>query len=106
MEFDWNKVAASKKAYRRKLAAKPVAEKLRMVDAMRERDIAIRDSVSSSKASLPNAQLTKGETTIAAVTEPRVEQTKPKGRDFTYIDISSIDRATKRIVDPKILPAI
>ena len=42
--------------------------------------------------------------TIGEVTEARVEQCRPKGHDFTYIDISSIDRETKRIVDPKILP--
>ena len=42
MSFDWNKVTGSKKAYRRKLAAKPIAEKLRMLDALRERAVAIR----------------------------------------------------------------
>ena len=44
MEFDWNKVAASKKAYRRKLAVKPVAEKLRLLDAMCERAVIIREA--------------------------------------------------------------
>jgi hypothetical protein len=33
MSFDWEKVRESKAAYRRKLAAKPIAEKLRMLDA-------------------------------------------------------------------------
>ena len=42
MEFDWNKVTESKKAYRRRLAALPIAEKLRLLDAMRERAVAIR----------------------------------------------------------------
>jgi type I restriction enzyme S subunit len=41
---------------------------------------------------------------IAAMTEERVEQIGPTGRsEFTYVDISSIDRETKRIVDPKVL---
>jgi hypothetical protein len=39
--FDWQKVTESKDAYRRKLAAQPIAEKLRMLDAMRERALAI-----------------------------------------------------------------
>ena len=39
------------------------------------------------------------------MTEERVEQSGPAGRSqFTYVDISSIDRETKRIVDPKVLP--
>ena len=42
MSFDWQKVAQSKKAYRRKLAAKPIVEKLRMLDALHERAVAIR----------------------------------------------------------------
>lgn len=42
MSFDWNKVTESKKAYRRKLAAKPIAEKLRLLDALHERAVAIR----------------------------------------------------------------
>ena len=42
MSFDWQKVTQSKKAYRRKLAAKPIAEKLRLLDAMHESALSIR----------------------------------------------------------------
>ncbi len=42
---------------------------------------------------------------IGEVTETRVEQTGPQSREFTYVDIGSIDRRTKRIVDPKVIPA-
>lgn len=43
--------------------------------------------------------------TIGELTEARVEQCGPGGRiEFTYVDISSIDRETKRIIDPKKLP--
>ena len=43
---------------------------------------------------------------IGDLTEARVEQRGPSGRgEFTYVDISSIDRETKRIIDPKVLPA-
>jgi len=44
--------------------------------------------------------------TIGELTETRVEQHGPAGRgEFTYLDISSIDRETKRIIEPKVLPA-
>ncbi len=42
MTFDLQKILESKRAYRQTLAAKPLAEKLRMLDAMRERALAIR----------------------------------------------------------------
>ncbi|MEJ7745479.1 MAG: hypothetical protein WKF61_01750 [Luteimonas sp.] len=42
---------------------------------------------------------------LGDVTETRVEQTGPQRHEFTYVDIGSIDRDTKRIVDPKVLQA-
>ena len=42
MSFDLQKILESKRALRRDLAARPVGEKLRMLDAMRERELAIR----------------------------------------------------------------
>ena len=48
VSFDWQRINESKGAYRRKLAALPIAEKLRLLDAMRERALAIR-SASVSK---------------------------------------------------------
>lgn len=42
MSFDFQKILASKKTLRRKLAARPVAEKLRMLDDLRARALAIR----------------------------------------------------------------
>ncbi|MGD0411695.1 MAG: hypothetical protein ABSC18_08300 [Verrucomicrobiota bacterium] len=42
MSFDLQKMLESKRALRRNLAARPVAEKLRMLDALRERELAIR----------------------------------------------------------------
>jgi hypothetical protein len=42
MSFDLQAILASKRALRRELAARPVAEKLRMLDALRERALAIR----------------------------------------------------------------
>jgi type I restriction enzyme, S subunit len=44
-------------------------------------------------------------TTIGEVTQPSVEQRAPEeDRDFTYVEISSIDNVSKRIVSPTILP--
>jgi type I restriction enzyme, S subunit len=43
--------------------------------------------------------------TLGEITETRVEQTGPNGREFTYVDIGSIELDTKRIVEPKVLPA-
>ncbi len=43
--------------------------------------------------------------TLAEITAPKVEQRGPAGDgEFTYVDISSIDNASKRIVEPKRLP--
>jgi hypothetical protein len=42
MSFDPHAILESKRALRRKLAARPVAEKLRLLDALRERELAIR----------------------------------------------------------------
>ena len=42
MSFDLQKIIESKRVLRRKLAALPVSEKLRMLDALREREHAIR----------------------------------------------------------------
>ena len=42
MSFNLQKILESKRALRRELAARPVAEKLRMLDALRERELAIR----------------------------------------------------------------
>ena len=44
MSFDLEKMLASKRALRRDLAARPIAEKLRMLDALRERTLALRGS--------------------------------------------------------------
>jgi hypothetical protein len=48
MSFDLNKILESKRALRRTLAAKPLVEKLRMLDALRGREIAIRGSTTQS----------------------------------------------------------
>ena len=45
MSFDLQKILESKRALRRDLAARPVAEKLRLLDALRERELAIRGRV-------------------------------------------------------------
>ena len=42
MSFDLRAILAGKRQFRRTLAARPIAEKLRMLDALRERELAIR----------------------------------------------------------------
>jgi len=50
MSFDLQKILESKRAFRKRLAARPIAEKLAMLDALRERHLAIRGSASRSSA--------------------------------------------------------
>lgn len=42
MTFDLQRVLDSKRAFRRRLAARPLAEKLRMLDVLRERTVSLR----------------------------------------------------------------
>jgi hypothetical protein len=53
MTFDLDKIIASKRAFRQRLAARPIEEKLAMLDALRERTLARRDALSAAgKAAL------------------------------------------------------
>jgi hypothetical protein len=45
MNFDLQKILESKRAFRRNLARRPVAEKLAMLDALRDRARTIREAV-------------------------------------------------------------
>ncbi len=49
MTVSLQKILESKRASRREFAARPIAEKLRMLDAMREREIAIREKPQHSR---------------------------------------------------------
>jgi hypothetical protein len=60
MTFDLQTVLESKRKLRRELAARPVAEKLRMLDALRQRVITIRT------ASRPKAPAQPGKTTATS----------------------------------------
>ncbi len=42
MTFNLQRILDSKQANRQRLASRPIAEKLRMLDALREREVAIR----------------------------------------------------------------
>lgn len=67
MTFDLQAILESKRALRRDLAARPIAERLRMLDALRERELAIRgravhsDSTSSILREEPAPYRTKRE---------------------------------------------
>ena len=43
MTVSLQKIIENKRALRRELATRPIVEKLRMLDAMRERELAIRE---------------------------------------------------------------
>ncbi len=58
MTFDLHMILESKRALRRELAARPVAEKLRILDALRERELAIRGLSSHSDLSTQSGRLT------------------------------------------------
>jgi hypothetical protein len=51
MTFDLAKILQSKRAFRQQLAARPIAEKLALLDALRERQLALRGSAPRSDAS-------------------------------------------------------
>lgn len=44
MMFDLEKILQSKRAFRQRLAARPIAEKLAMLDVLRQRQLTIRGS--------------------------------------------------------------
>jgi len=47
MKLDLTPILESKRTFRRRAAARPIAEKLRMLDALRERTLAIRRASNS-----------------------------------------------------------
>ena len=52
MTFDPAKIRQSKRHFRQRLAARPIAEKLADLDALRERELTIRAARSASGASV------------------------------------------------------
>jgi len=51
MTFDLKRMLESKSALRRKLAKRPLAEKLAMLDTLRERALAVREAVEFTRRS-------------------------------------------------------
>lgn len=56
MTFDIARIVESKRLYRQKMAALPIAEKLRMLDAMRERAVMLRNARQRAKGRESNAE--------------------------------------------------
>ena len=50
MNFDLARIIESKRAHRRELAARPIGEKLRILDSLRERELTLRGSRTTSSA--------------------------------------------------------
>ncbi len=62
MSHDLQSILAGKRALRRDLAARPIEEKLRMLDALRERELMIRESAGRrpNKVAEPPARYVPG----------------------------------------------
>ena len=54
MTFDFTKIQQAKREFHQRLAARPIAEKLAMLDALRERALALRPARPSSEATAPH----------------------------------------------------
>jgi hypothetical protein len=52
MTFDLTKIMQSKREFRQRLATRPIEEKLAMLDALRERALAIRPARPASESSI------------------------------------------------------
>jgi hypothetical protein len=50
MSFDLAKILESKRTFRQRLAARPIEEKLALLDALRERALAIRPARAATEA--------------------------------------------------------
>jgi hypothetical protein len=61
MKFGLHNIAESKGAFRKKLTARPIAEKLRMLDALRQRTLSIRRASRSGPAKKDVVQETSPE---------------------------------------------
>ena len=51
MTFDLTRILESKRAFRRQLAERPIAEKLAMLDTLRERELALQHAGPSAAGS-------------------------------------------------------
>jgi len=49
LTFDLATILAAKQAYRARLAAQPISEKLHMLDALRERTVILREAATAAK---------------------------------------------------------
>ena len=56
MRFELEKILESKRALRRDLAARPIGEKLRLLDALRERELAIRGNAAHADSNVPREE--------------------------------------------------
>lgn len=72
MSFDLARILESKRQFRERLAARPVAEKLAMLDAMRARHLSIQRSKSSERLQIQP-------------TEPARPQPAPPGSDSNRV---------------------
>jgi hypothetical protein len=56
MRGDLERIGESKRDFRRRLAARPIAEKLRLLDSLRQRALTIRGAAESNRTSKANVE--------------------------------------------------
>lgn len=105
MSFDVQKMLQSKDALRRKLAQRPVSEKLRMVEELSERALATRKDTS---ASLPDAPWTIPEhwhwakmgdvATVAGGGTPPTDRTEYFGGDVPWITPADLSKYNQKTI--------
>jgi restriction endonuclease S subunit len=99
MSFDLQKILESKRAFRCELAARPIAEKLRILDAPRERELAIRGRA-SDLASISMTKLKGLPVPIPPLTEqtrivPEVERRLSVVEELESVVTANLQRAVR-----------
>lgn len=79
MSFNLQQILASKRVLRRKLAARPLAEKLRLLDDLRERELTLRRSGPPATSNVVREQPAKSRKNTKKQ-EARRKSAEEKGR--------------------------
>ena len=80
MKFDLQKILDDKRRWRRDIAARPIEEKLRMLDALRERELAIRSHTTHSDSGVLREEPAPYRTLITGV-HRRKPRRRPRSRN-------------------------
>jgi hypothetical protein len=105
MNFDWEKVRESKEAYRRKLTAKPYAEKLRIVEDLAEMALALRPHTAPSPPNAPwripphwKWKKMADVATVIGGSTPATDHKEYFGGDIPWITPADLSRYTNKTI--------